>query len=39
MNTWIDYINLILQDRKNNGIKTECFISDLVRGKCMFESI
>ena len=39
MNTWIDHINSILKYRKANGIKTECYITDLVRGKCMFDSV
>jgi hypothetical protein len=39
MQAWTDDITLILTDRKKNKIVTECGITDLVRGKCMFTRI
>jgi len=39
MNIWIENINKILIDRQSQNIPTPCYISDLVRGKCMFQSV
>jgi len=36
MNKWISYIDNVLKDRKNQDDPTECYITDLVRGKIMF---
>lgn len=37
MNKWISYIDEALKDRHEHKVATECFITDLVRGKCMFK--
>ncbi len=38
MEVWIRNINDILFRRDYNKIPLQCFVSDLVRGKCMFTS-
>lgn len=37
--TWTAEISTILTERKEKKIPTQCFISDLVRGKAMFRSV
>jgi len=39
MKVWIEEINSILKTRKEMKIPTRCFVSDLIRGKCLFNSI
>jgi len=39
METWTNEITHILAERQKNKIVTECNISDLVRGKCMFNKV
>jgi threonine dehydrogenase-like Zn-dependent dehydrogenase len=39
MDVWTKEITLILQDRAKNKTETTCAISDLLRGKIMFESV
>lgn len=38
MEVWISKIDLILKKRKKDKIPTECYLSDLVRGKCIFKT-
>jgi hypothetical protein len=39
MDVWTKEITLILQDRAKNKTETTCGISDLLRGKIMFETV
>lgn len=39
MSVWIEAINRVLKEREQKQVPTECYITDLVRGKCMFASI
>lgn len=39
MSKWVGYIDEGLKERSENKVPTECFITDLVRGKCMFKSL
>ena len=39
MDVWTQEITLILKERTANKVETTCAISDLVRGKIMFDSI
>ena len=39
MDKWMSYIDSALKQRSKDKIPTTCFITDLVRGKCMFKSV
>jgi hypothetical protein len=39
MDVWTKEITLILKDRSNTKTETTCAISDLLRGKLMFENV
>ena len=39
MDVWTSEITLILQERSKNQTETTCAISDLIRGKIMFNRV